>query len=114
MAGFLKALVLLPVAVVVLLLAVANRGLVTLSFDPFSGSAPEFSLTLPLFAVLFGAVALGILVGGIGTWIGQGGHRRARRRSAREVRRLRADLDRQRGTGAPPSVIGAPGLPAPR
>lgn len=106
--AFVKGLVLLPVAIVVVLLAVANRQTVLLSFDPFSGSAPEFSLAVPLFAVIFGAVLVGIVIGGIGAWLGQAGHRRARRRSAREVNRLRADLDRQRS--AAPAPAGLPAL----
>ena len=43
MRQFLKALILLPVAMVVVLLAVANRAPVTLSFDPFSKPGPQFS-----------------------------------------------------------------------
>ena len=45
MLRFLKALILLPVAVLVVLLAVANRGPVTLSLDPFSREAPEIAFT---------------------------------------------------------------------
>ena len=44
MIRFLKALVLLPIAILIVLLAVANRQMVTLSLDPFSQAAPEFSL----------------------------------------------------------------------
>ena len=36
MIRFLKALILLPVAILIVLLAVANRAPVTLSLDPFS------------------------------------------------------------------------------
>ena len=66
MIRFLKSLVLLPIAALVILLAVANRAPVQLSFDPFNADAPVFSVSLPLYAILFGAVALGIVVGGIG------------------------------------------------
>ena len=41
---FLKALILLPVAILIVLLAVANRAPVTLSLDPFSQDAPEFAI----------------------------------------------------------------------
>ena len=56
MIRFLKALILLPVAILVVLLAVANRKPVLLSLDPFSQDAPEFSVTVPLFGVIFLAV----------------------------------------------------------
>ncbi|MFD0934982.1 lipopolysaccharide assembly protein LapA domain-containing protein, partial [Methylobacterium trifolii] len=94
MVRFLKGLVLLPVAILVILLAVANREAVRLSFDPFSPDLPVFSLTLPLYAILFGAVAVGILVGGVFTWLGQGRTRRVARHRGREVRRLEGETER--------------------
>lgn len=108
---FLKGLVLLPVAVVVVLLAVANRGPVLLSFDPIS-EAPVLSLTLPLYAILFGAVALGVIVGGSSAWIAQGANRRAQRRHRREAERLRAEAERLRAAVAR-TREGVPALPAP-
>ncbi|MET0258395.1 MAG: lipopolysaccharide assembly protein LapA domain-containing protein, partial [Methylobacterium sp.] len=90
MIRFLKALILLPVAIVVLLLAVANRNAVTLSFDPFSPE-PIFSVVLPLYAIVFAAVAFGILIGGVGAWLGQG----KTRASARHHRRERERLERE-------------------
>ena len=98
MRTFLKTLILLPVALVVVLLAVANRGPVTLSFDPFSRAAPEagFTLTVPLFALIFVAVMLGVVIGGVGAWLAQAKHRRAERRYKREAHHLRSDADRLR------------------
>jgi uncharacterized integral membrane protein len=90
MVNFLKALILFPLAILVVLLAVANRGPVTLSVDPFSREAPEIAVTLPLFAVIFVAVMLGVFIGGMAAWLAQGKHRRAERRYKREARRLRA------------------------
>ena len=101
MVNFLKALILIPVAIVVVLLAVANRGPVTLSLDPFSHEAPEIAVTLPLFAVIFGAVALGVIIGGVMAWLAQSKHRRASRYYRREARRLRQDTARARpGSGS--------------
>ena len=108
MVGFLKGLVLLPIAIVLVLLAVANRGPVTLSFDPFSKGAPELSVTLPLFALLLAAVVVGVLLGGIGSWLAGGKHRQARRMSHREINRLNAEADRLRAT----LVANRPALPA--
>ena len=94
MIRFLKGLLLLPVAIVVVALAVANREAVRLSFDPFSPDMPAFSLTLPLYVILFVAVALGVVLGGIGTWMGQGGHRRQSRERRREIHRLETETAR--------------------
>ena len=98
MLGFLKALLLLPVAVVVVLLAVANRGPVTFSFDPTAKGAPELSVTMPLFALILGSVVLGVILGGVGSWLASGKHRRARRNSSREINRLSAEADRLRAS----------------
>jgi uncharacterized integral membrane protein len=96
MLNFLKALILFPVAILVVLLAVANRGPVTVSLDPFSREAPEIAFTLPLFALIFLAVMLGVVIGGMAAWLTQGKHRRAERLYKREARRLRADTVRSR------------------
>lgn len=118
MVRFLKSLVLLPIAILVILLAVANRDPVRLSLDPFSPE-PVFSAMLPLYAILFGAVALGIVVGGIFAWLGQGTARRQVRHRGREIRRLEGETARLK-TYAPPepstavALSGRSALPAPR
>jgi len=104
MRTFFKALILLPLSIVVVLLAIANRGPVRLSLDPFSQEAPLLSVSLPLFVVIFAAVMLGVLIGGVAAWLAQGGHRRAERRYRREARDLRTEADRARAGGG--------GLPA--
>jgi Mn2+/Fe2+ NRAMP family transporter len=113
MVRFLKGLVLLPVAILVVLLAVANREAVRVSFDPFSPEMPVFSATLPLYAILFIAVAVGIVVGGIGAWLGQGGTRRTARLRHREIRRLEGETARLRATAPEAEPAGGrSGLPA--
>ena len=94
MIRFLKALILLPVAILIVLLAVANRAPVTLSLDPFSQEAPEFAFQLPLFAVIFAAVMLGVVIGGTATWLAQGKNRKSRRQLRRETRQLRYETER--------------------
>ena len=112
MIRFLKGLVLVPIAIVVVLLAVANREFVTLSFDPFSPE-PVFSLSVPLYALVFAAVALGIVVGGIGSWLGQGKNRRRARHNRREAESWQREADRLK-TYAPVEAGGRTALPAPR
>ena len=111
MIRFLKALILLPVAILIVLLAVANRAPVTLSLDPFSQEAPEFATQVPLFAVIFASVMLGVVIGGMATWLAQGKHRRARRQYRREAQHLKLETERMRAQAAP---SGAPALPAAR
>lgn len=108
MIQFLKSLILLPVAIAVVLLAVANRGPVTLSFDPFSRE-PLFTATLPLFAVVFLAVMLGVLIGGMGAWLAQAKHRKERRRYRREAHDLRHERERTRSHAGASSLPALPG-----
>lgn len=96
MMAFLKALIILPVAVIVILLAIANRAPVLLSFDPFTKGAPELALEAPLYAIVLAALVVGVLLGGIGTWLSAGRIRRASRVSRREAHRLRSEADRLR------------------
>jgi len=103
--GFLKGLVLVPVAIAVILMAVANRGPVTVSFDPFAREgAAAYSITVPLFALILGAVMLGVVIGGIAAWFAQGKNRRAARVQRREAERLRDETERLKnalGAGVP-------------
>ncbi len=55
---------LIVLAVTVVVLAVANRTPVTLTADPFRAD-PAYSVTLPLYAVIFAALALGVVLGGV-------------------------------------------------
>jgi len=86
------AIIVVPVAIVIVAFAVANREAVTVSFDPFSSTAPAYAATLPLFAVLFAVLILGVIIGGIAAWFGQGKWRRDARRLASEVRSLHQEV----------------------
>jgi uncharacterized integral membrane protein len=74
----LQFIVLVPVVVVGLALAVANRANVTVSFDPFSSDTTG-QLQAPLFVVLLLAIGFGVVLGSSATWFAQGKHRRALR-----------------------------------
>lgn len=100
MRHLIRLFIILPIAVVLLLFALANRHIVTVSFDPFAGNGIAGpSLTAPLFIVLVLVALVGLLVGGCSVWVSQGRWRRkareerARAQSAQaEADRLRADL----------------------
>ena len=92
MKNFLKALVLIPAALVVLAFAVANRRETALSLDPFAnGDSSALTVAAPLFVFLIGALLAGVLLGGGAAWLGQGRHRRAARQARGEVERLRSE-----------------------
>jgi uncharacterized integral membrane protein len=94
MVRFLRFVVIAIVAVVILVLAFANRHLVTVSFDPFaSGDNAAFSVAAPLFAVVIASAMLGVVAGAFATWLSQGRHRRASRRNRVEADKWRAQAE---------------------
>ncbi len=86
------AVVLVPLAVVIIAFAVANRHDVTVSLDPFSAERPAAALTVPLFALVIGVLIVGVVIGGVAAWLSHGRWRRAARRFEREVAELRSEL----------------------
>jgi len=92
MRALLKFIVVAPVAILVLFFAFANRRTVTVSFDPFaSDDAAAFAFAAPLFLVLIVTLMLGVALGGVATWLGQGRFRRAARQARAELDRLRSE-----------------------
>jgi hypothetical protein len=88
------ALIVVPLGVVLVALAVVNRTPTLLVLDPFGGTEPGLSLHAPLFLFLLGAFALGLIVGGAATWLGQGKWRRLAREETRQARDWRRQADR--------------------
>jgi len=71
----------LPVAIVLIAFALANRSFVTVSFDPLSSETPWFALSLPVWALLFAGIFLGLVIGWIASWVNQGKWRKAARQA---------------------------------
>ncbi len=92
MRKFFTALVLIPLGLIFIVFAVANRHLVTVSFDPFNSSNPSVSVTLPLFVVIILVAIVGVVAGGIATWFRQHHWRRAARQHEADARQARAQL----------------------
>src|SRR5882757_9417244 len=103
MRKFFTALVLIPLGLMFVVFAVANRHLVTVSFDPFNSSDPSVGVTLPLFVVVIGVAILGVVAGGTATWFRQRHWRRAARQHEADARQAQAQLADLRASAMPPS-----------
>ena len=104
LAKILKFLILVPIAVVIVAFAIANRQGVSISFDPFSDPAASSAvITAPLFILLFLVLVLGTFLGGVAGWMSQGGSRRRARVARDEAERWRDEAHRLRAQ--PPIVV---------
>jgi hypothetical protein len=82
--------------------AIANRTLVTVSFDPFDPTDPAFVATMPLYVLAFAILILGAIVGGLAT------SKQGKRR--REHREMRGPPSPQ--GASPHATLAVPRLPA--
>lgn len=115
----LAAIILIPIVLLLVMFAVANRQVVTLSFDPFDAANPAYAVTVPLFVLIFVLVVLGVLLGGVAAWLRQGRWRRAARRLDGQMRRLndevhelrRREMERKSQPNSQPVAPSVPMLP---
>jgi putative membrane protein len=95
MIRYLRYLVVAAVTLALLTVALANRGTVELRLLPEALAALtgfSFAMQVPLFLVLFGAIAIGIAVGFTWEWAREHKHRATASRSTREVKRLEREI----------------------
>ena len=119
MRKFLNAVILIPLGLIFIAFAVANRHAVTVSFDPFNSHDPSLGFTLPLFVVIIAVAVLGVVAGGAATWFRQRHWRRAARQHEADARAARSQLAGlgagavqrldSRPLGVPPQVGYGPG-----
>ena len=113
-----RALILVPLALVIVSFAVANRQMVVVSFDPFDATDPALYMAMPLFMLIIAMAILGVIIGGVAAWLRQNKWRRAARSHEAQVRRLQMELDAASGRyGVPaseqPAAVRRPRLTIP-
>jgi uncharacterized integral membrane protein len=98
MRKFFTALIVIPLALIFIVFAVANRHFVTVSFDPFNSADPSVAIRLPLFVVMILTAILGVVAGGSATWFRQRRWRRAARQHEADARAARSEAADLRAT----------------
>jgi uncharacterized integral membrane protein len=93
-------IVVVPLAILIVAFAVANRQMVVVSFDPFSSTEPAYAARLPLFVLIFVLTILGVIIGGFAAWLRQASWRRTARELDADVRALRQELEAARRRAA--------------
>ncbi|HEY6630975.1 MAG TPA: LapA family protein [Rhizobiaceae bacterium] len=91
---FMLIAVFVPLAIILVALAVANRGPVSFTLDPFNPGNPGLTVQMPLFVLLFAAIAIGMIVGSLATWMKQGRYRKLARQRSQEAEALRQSAAR--------------------
>ena len=84
-------------AIVLVSVALANRGMVTLQLLPSGLSdlaGMNRTIELPLFIVIFGGIVAGLLIGFVWEWLREHKHRAAASLRQAEVKRLERELRR--------------------
>lgn len=84
----------LPVAVVAVIFAVANRQWITVSLDPLSREAPSISIAMPLWVLFFCGILVGLIAGWVAAWFAHGKWRRAAKEARIELVRTQHDHER--------------------
>jgi uncharacterized integral membrane protein len=92
----LSLVVFLPLGVLLIVLAVANRAPVSLALNPFDPADRALSVSAPFFVFLILAVMFGVLMGAIVTWFTQGKYRKKARNQSRMAQQWQAEADRQK------------------
>ena len=104
-------LIVLPLAIVLIVFAVANRQPVQISLDPIAEQTPWFAVTVPLFVGLFVSLIVGVLIGGVAVWFTQGRMRKQARENKLQATKLARERDVQKEQLN--KLSGARALPSP-
>jgi len=83
-----------PLGAILVAIAVSNRQPVSLILDPFRPETPALSIELPFYAYLLGALVVGVVLGGVATWMGQSRWRQTARAQGQRAARWQAEADR--------------------
>ena len=91
------------------LFALANRQVVSVGLDPFNGGdIPNSAIVAPLFIILILAMMVGVVLGGVVTWFGQGKYRKAARQNRAEADRWRQQAQTAQAQAANPPPVSLP------
>ncbi|ABA81191.2 DUF1049 domain-containing protein [Rhodobacter sphaeroides] len=114
MIRWLRILFLVVLAVVLLTVALAHRDPVTVRLMPdnlatFVGTGwSAWSMQLPLYAVIFGGIVAGLLIGFFWEWMREHKHRAEVRRKSQEVKTLQREVSTLRSKVETGTAVGVP------
>jgi uncharacterized integral membrane protein len=98
----------LPIAVVAIVFAVANRQWITVSFDPLNRDQPFAAVDMPLWVLFFCGIFVGLFVGWGAAWLAQGKWRKAAREARIDLARAQSEHDRLKRDSEQRAIATAP------
>ena len=89
--------ILIPISVVIIIFALANRHKISLHFDPTSSLNPLIAnVEMPLFIIIYAMLFIGIILGGTAVWFTQGKHRKTCRQLNKKITSLEFELNQMK------------------
>jgi len=86
--------ILIPISLILIIFALANRQIISLNFDPTSSLNPIISnIEMPLFFVIYSMLFIGVILGGTAVWFTQSQYRKNSRRLTKMTKTMQAELD---------------------
>jgi putative membrane protein len=95
MIRYIRYLFIACLAIVLLTIALANRGAVTLNALPIDFAAfarVQYAVTVPLYLVIFGSIIVGLMIGFVWEWFREHKFRATASGRAREIARLEREM----------------------
>lgn len=108
MMRYLRYTVLAVIAVALIVVAMANRTPVTVQALPEDLAAlfgVNWAITVPLFAVIFGGIVAGVLIGFVWEWVREHKHRAVAAEKSRQVERLERQSPHSKPAGPADDVL---------
>ena len=99
---YIRYAILASIALVLIVVAMANRGVVTVQALPLEVAqiaGLNVSYEVPLFVVIFAGILGGLVLGFVWEWIREAKERAAASRQRREMDRMRAEIKRLKSSG---------------
>jgi hypothetical protein len=97
MKSILRIIVFVPIALIILFFSMANRAPVKIGLDPFAlPDAPALSVEAPMFLVVLISMAIGVLAGGVSSWLSHMPVRRAAKIARAEAKKTRLEVEKLR------------------
>jgi uncharacterized integral membrane protein len=94
----------IPIALLAVLFAVSNRQAVVIDPWPL-----PWEVTIPLYLLVLGALAVGLVIGAVIAWLSAAGTRGRARRDHRRANRLEGELEQRRlKEGESPKALPSP------